>query len=189
VLGALLHGAIWSRYSAKGYEVSEGGARLTITAETHSTAENDFRAALATVAGRAPMVVGGDGAGAMHYAEFEIFQNMFIGVGRPGLDVEQTHAYETEEFWGLYCYDGDLMHAGQPTRWDGQQSFGQGDTMGLLLDCGAGHLVVYKNGARLGVAAAGLTGELCWAAAMGDQGDSVRITGKLPPLPTALLGV
>ena len=87
-----------------------------------------------------------------------------------------------EEFWGLYYqHYGTLWHADQPTGWGGQQSFEQGDTMGLLLDCGAGHLVVYKNGARLGVAATGLTGKRCWAVAIDGRGDSVRITGKPPP--------
>ena len=52
--------------------------------------------------------------------------------------------------------------------------------VGLLLDCDAGTLTVKKNGVRLGVAATGLTGELCWAASMhyaggGSTGHSVRI--------------
>ena len=38
--------------------------------------------------------------------------------------------------------------------------------VGLLLDCDAGTLTVKKNGKRLGVAATGLAGELCWAAAL-----------------------
>ena len=38
--------------------------------------------------------------------------------------------------------------------------------MELLLDCDAGTLAVKKNGKRLGVAATGLTGELCWAVAL-----------------------
>ena len=61
--------------------------------------------------------------------------------------------------------------------WDGQQRFGPGDVVGLLLDCDAGTLTVKKNGARLGVAATGLTGEFCWAAAMFDLGKAgaVRI--------------
>jgi hypothetical protein len=33
--------------------------------------------------------------------------------------------------------------------------------VGLLLDCDAGRLTVKNNGKRLGVAATGLTGELC----------------------------
>ena len=41
--------------------------------------------------------------------------------------------------------------------------------------------MVYQNGARRGVAAEGLTGELCWAAALGDTGDCLRLTAKSPP--------
>ena len=49
--------------------------------------------------------------------------------------------------------------------------------VGLLLDCDAGTLTVKKNGKRLGVAATGLAGELCWAVAMYDRGKAgaVRI--------------
>jgi hypothetical protein len=95
VLSALRSGGIWSRYSAAHYAVSEGGARLT---QLTATADCRSRAALATV-GSAPMVVadaaapkaaasgglfgwlfgrgeparaGGDNAGAVHYAEFQM---------------------------------------------------------------------------------------------------------------------
>ena len=54
-------------------------------------------------------------------------------------------------------------HAGGFDKWAGMQRFGKGDVVGLLLDCDAGTLTVKKNGKRLGVAATGLTGELCWA--------------------------
>ena len=60
---------------------------------------------------------------------------------------------------------GGLFHADQATHWAGSQPFKRGDTLGLLLDGGDGTLVIYKNGGRLGVAMAGLTGELYWAAA------------------------
>jgi len=136
------------------------------------------------------MVVDGHGVGAAYYAEVQILGNsvmglMMVGVGRPGLDVRQVAAFETEEFWGLASSTGALWHANQRIEWAGSglhHHFGQGDTFGLLLDCGAGRLVVYKNGARLGVAAAGLTGELCWMVAMDMQGGRARITGKLPPV-------
>jgi hypothetical protein len=42
-------------------------------------------------------------------------------------------------------------------------------------------LVVYNNGARLGVAVTGLTGELFWVVAMDDRRNSARITGMPPP--------
>ena len=59
-----------------------------------------------------------------------------------------------------------LYHAGRCGGWAGQQRFDKGDVVGLLLDCDAGTLTVKKNGVRLGVAATGLTGELCWAVCM-----------------------
>jgi hypothetical protein len=177
VLGVLLRGSIWSRYSVAGYKVSHGGARITANAEWGSPCSG--RAALATTTGGVSMVVGGDGAGAVHYAEFEnLCRSAYIGVGRPGLDVNRPDASEMEEFWGV---DWDGSGGWMGVDWDAESAFGQGDTMGLLLDCGAGRLVVYKNGARLGVAVTGLTGELCWAVAMNRQGDSVRIMGKPPP--------
>ena len=42
-------------------------------------------------------------------------------------------------------------------------------------------LTYYKNGVRLGVVATGLTGQLCWAAALYSRGVSLRLTAKLPP--------
>jgi hypothetical protein len=51
------------------------------------------------------------------------------------------------------------------------------------MDHACGRLVAFKNGNCLGVVVAGLTGELCWAAAMFSEGDSVRIiTDKPPPV-------
>ena len=126
----------------------------------------------------------------MHYAEVEILNSgngMMIGVGRPEVARTGSRAYREsgagrwESFWGV-TNRGGLSHEYITTDWrERQQGFGQGDTIGLLLDCGAGCLVAYKNDARLGVVATGLTGELCWAVAMGYEGDSVRITGKPPP--------
>ena len=136
--------------------------------------------------GGAPMVVGGGGAGAMvQYAEVELTAMggwpTFIGVGRAGLDVGREWANQMAEFWGMSSGDGDLCHAGQRTNWAERQNFTQGDTLGLLLDCAQGTLAYYKNGERLGVAAEGLTGELCWAAALHEKGGSLRLTAKLPP--------
>jgi hypothetical protein len=127
-----------------------------------------------------------------------------IGVGQVGLDVEQEYAMEkTASFWGLDSTDGHIVHCSHMNQWEGMQPFGTGDTLGLLLNCGAGCLVVYKKGAmgeetdewgepvwdnsvegmtRLGVPVTGLSGELCWAVSMSDKGDSVRITGKPPPV-------
>jgi hypothetical protein len=96
--------------------------------------------------------------------------------------LERSNADQMEGFWGVGVTTGLLWHAGRFCNWLGRQPFGQGDTLGLLLDCEAGRLVVYKNNLLLGVAATGLTGQLCWAAALGGDRGSVSITGKLPPL-------
>ena len=90
------------------------------------------------------------------------FQFVVVGLARPGLDVALTLPYSTNQFWGIYAHTGGLLHnSGVPKAWDGMQCFHKGDVVGLLLDCGAVTLTVKNNGERLGVAATGLTGELC----------------------------
>ena len=65
--------------------------------------------------------------------------------------------------------------------WPGQQPFAVGDRCGVLLDCGAGSLTMYKNGQRLGVAVAnGVAGDLHWAASL-DNGTSVRLAALPAP--------
>ena len=72
-----------------------------------------------------------------------------------------------------------------PHNWEGMQSAReQGDRIGMLLDLDQGSMSIWKNGERLGVMQAeGLTGPLCWAALMGNQGDSARIESA--PIPAA----
>jgi hypothetical protein len=103
-----------------------------------------------------------------HAADFTIvsFQDLSIGLARPDIDVTTTNAYARKKFWGLHGNNGGLYHAFTAKKWTGQEPFGTGDVVGLLLDCDAGTLAVKKNGKFLGVAATGLTGELCWAASM-----------------------
>ena len=65
-----------------------------------------------------------------------------------------------------------------------QTARGQGDRIGMLLDLDQGSMSVWKNGEQLGVMhAEGLTGPLCWAAVVVDQGDSARIESA--PIPAA----
>ena len=80
-----------------------------------------------------------------------------VGVARP------EHQPGTLDFWGVGC-SGHSFKRGIRAAWDGQQRFGPGDVVGLLLDCDAGTLTIKKNGTQLGVAVTGLSGELCWAA-------------------------
>ena len=54
--------------------------------------------------------------------------------------------------------------------------------VGVLLDCGAGSLTMYKNGQRLGVAVAnGVAGDLHWAACLRHNGHSVRFAALPAP--------
>ena len=158
-----------------------------------------WKGGLATVGG-APMVVGDSGKGpsAEHYVEVEILNlspysddegAMVIGVGRPvmrgGLSNQlgqRGGAWGVGRNTGRLWQDCTALSCPLGFAWEGMQGYGQGDKIGLLLDCNAGQLVIYKNGARLGVAITGLAGELCWAVAMSRKsGGCVRITGKPPP--------
>ena len=73
------------------------------------------------------------------------------------------------------------MMPGMPYGGQGQQGYGTGDVLRLLLDSDAGTLTVKKNGTLLGVAAtSGLTGDLCWAVSCCYEGNSVRIKAVDP---------
>ena len=120
-----------------------------------------------------------------HAAEFTVIQSdygqqvRYLGLARPGIGIEENNVHLTDQFWGLHHPKGPLLHKAMVTHWEGMQGFEQGDVVGLLLDCDAGTLTVRKNGQRLGVAATGLTGELCWAVLMIGAG-KVRIAASDP---------
>jgi hypothetical protein len=157
----------FTRVSAEHYDVSaEGGALL------QSKEGCAYRAAVC--AGHV-MSTG------RHAVEFTMVQAetpnyTFVGLARPDIGVQKVGAYKRDKFWGVYANGGALYHAGRCDGWAGQQGFEKGDVVGLLLDCDAGTLAVKKNGARLGVAATGRTGELCGAVALHPRG-----AGALPP--------
>jgi hypothetical protein len=156
----------FTRVSAEHYDVSaEGGALL------QSKEDCGYRAAVC--AGH----VMGTGRHAVEFTMVQVETPNYLSVGlaRPDIDVQKANAYTRDKFWGLNGNGGSLYHAGGCGGWAGQQRFGKGDVIGLLLDCDAGTLTVKKNGARLGVAATGLTGEFCWAAALHQLG-----AGALP---------
>jgi hypothetical protein len=146
----------FTRVNAAAYDVSaEGGALLKARPDANNHAA--ICAGHVMKAGR-------------HAAEFTVVKASGIylvnlGVARPGVNVNSSVNFWREEFWGL-SEDGRLVHNGNLHEWEGQQPFKQGDVVGLLLDCDAGTLTVKKNGARLGVARTGLTGEFCWAATL-----------------------
>ena len=60
----------------------------------------------------------------------------------------------------------------------------QGDRIGKLLDLDQGSMTVWKNDENLGVMVAeGLSGPLCWAVPLCQQGASMRIESA-PALPS-----
>jgi hypothetical protein len=135
------------------------------------------------------MTVGG-GATAVHYAEFEgsgtlsLVWDAIIGVGRPGLDVEEVYVGASPHFWWGWDNDGNITHNNTTNKsyWAGRHCYTQDDTLGLLLDCAAGTLTAYKNGARLGkVVQSGLEGQLCWAASLYQIGSRLQLRAKQPP--------
>jgi hypothetical protein len=116
-------------------------------------------------------------------AEFTVVRvgHITIGVGRPTLDTDAYDAYTTEDFWGLYSQSGHVYHNDSAIQWQGQQGYGTGDVLRLLLDSDAGTLTVKKNGTLLGVAVTiGLTGDLCWAVSCLDHVEMVRIKALDP---------
>jgi hypothetical protein len=154
--------------SQQHYAVSEHGALLTATDEPAD------RAALC----RERVMNSGRSC-----AEVTVVQNkdMVIGVGRPTLDPNAEGACDTAGFWGIWSGSGELVHNGDGKVWQGQQTFGTGDVLRLLLDSDAGTLTVKKNGTLLGVAVtSGLTGDLCWALTCYGAGNSVRIKAVDP---------
>ena len=159
-----------------GIDIAREGGRLAVAAKDRD--DYVYNGGGTAIAGSHPM------RGGRHFAECEGVEEdacgVFLGLAARGLDLEAT-SWQQAAFWGVHGGNGRLGHGGGGADWAGRQSFGAGDTIGLLLDCDAGTLAVYKNGARLGQAVApgmrntfrntnevaGLKGqELCWAVAM-----------------------
>jgi hypothetical protein len=123
-----------------------------------------------------------------HFAQFTVLEGDFMhfGVIRLGWDVEGgAHAYNVDG----HCFYSTAYGARFPggSDWEGKQDAQeQGDRIGMLLDLDQGSMSVWKNGERLGVMLAeGLTGPLCWATSMWQQGDSTRIqSAPAPASPT-----
>jgi hypothetical protein len=141
-----------------------------------------------------PMVAGA------HYVEMTLLKKgghgAFLGVVGQGFDAAGGGAaYQSAEGWLLDTNNGNLVHAGRTSDWEGMPQMDeikQGDVVGLLLDLGQRTLSVYLNGARRGVmvapgmknsggeAVAPLAGPLRWAVDV-QYGVSVRIERKPPP--------
>eukprot|EP01046_Picozoa_sp_COSAG06_P042737 COSAG06_NODE_5488_length_3446_cov_112.319390_1_plen_521_part_00 len=142
--------------SQEHYETSEDGALLTSTGNPH------YRPALCRE------MVMSSGQSCAEVTVVRNFGYMMIGVGRPTLDPSAAYAHSTADFWGVYStMNGMLFHNGDGQDWQGQQRYGTGDVLRLLLDSDAGTLTIKKNGTLLGVAVtSGLTGDLCWVVSM-----------------------
>ena len=112
-----------------------------------------------------------------HYAQFTVVEgDPIFGVIRPGWDVEGGEVAEEVDGHCFYStFDGRRWPGNHA--WEGMQGAREpGDRIGMLLDLDQGSMTVWKNDELLGVMVAeGLTGPLCWAASMGDEGDSARI--------------
>lgn len=110
----------------------------------------------------------------------------YLGVAKRGLEQEQE-PYRSQDFFGMFLRPhagspGAVWNGGDYKRWDGMEGAGPGDTVGLLLDSDTGDLIVFKNGARLGVAIEGmLKGEFHWAVAFYEKGVRVEMEAKPPP--------
>ena len=165
---------------------------LAIDMETSSVAMaqgGDYGAAMTA---DAPMREG------KHYAEFDLLSSHLVTLGVADLRFdpfgEERMATATEYGWGYRAWDGKHSHASSWSAWDGMQPATCGDTIGLLMDCDAGTLCVFKNGEWLGVLCtnvAGLSGgggeqgagrpELCWIAQLWVDGAAVRVRREERP--------
>jgi hypothetical protein len=121
-----------------------------------------------------------------HYAQFTLVSGkfMFVGVIRPGWDVEGgQHAYNVDGHC-FYCTGNGWCCPGYHS-WEGMQQGVQGarvgDRIGMLLDLDQGSMTVYKNDEWLGVMATGLSGEYCWAVELYHESESARIEPALAP--------
>ena len=86
-------------------------------------------------------------------------RHVFIGVTRPGLDLEKKH-YDTDNAWYFFGYSGTLCGNGKSWR-DPQGRIAVGDRIGMLLDWDAGSLRFYRNGQVYGPGfPSGVTGPL-----------------------------
>jgi hypothetical protein len=131
-----------------------------------------------------------------HFAIFTVVKRagwMRCGVAPPWLAAAfhegSTTASAQSGCWAFNTALGQLAHGREHSKWEGQEPADAGDEIGLLLDLGAGgpaegKMVVFKNGARLGVMVprgAGLGGPLCWMVELHEVGDVVRVAEHPPP--------
>ena len=142
----------------KGIRVKAEDGGQVLRKKTTSTDGNATRTAASTVVMRA----------ARHFVQFRLrddaqsAKTTCVGVVRPDWNVETGHnAQYTRGHCFFRCADGKKFPGCRD--WIGMSAARAGDCIGLLLDLDRGEMLVYKNGAPLGVMATGLSGEYCWA--------------------------
>ena len=116
-----------------------------------------------------------------HFAQFTVLEgSMYFGVIRPSWDVEGGANAEGAGGHCFYHTDGGHRWPGNHN-WEGKQSVQeQDDCIGMLLHLNQGSVTVWKNDEKLGVMQAeGLSGPLCWAVSMFDEGYSAHIESAL----------
>ena len=104
-----------------------------------------------------------------------------VGYGRTAIDLAQLggqSASRTQDAWMLLSANGYICTGNDQSDWSGRRGFSAGDTIGLSL--GNGELVVFKNGARQGVAFADLPDltDLCPVLELRGIGDCVRVARR-----------
>ena len=152
--------------------LSEGGAVAT------RVGGGSFRAAASKVVIRS----------GRHFAQFTTLVediDMLFGAIRPGWDVEGGEYAEAADGHCFYDTAAGCRFPGNGD-WEGNQDAVDGDRIGMLLDLDQGSMTVWKNDTKLGVMQAeGLSGPLCWAAELCDDGGRGRIeSAPAPASPT-----
>ena len=113
-----------------------------------------------------------------HRAKFTILDaplsTLFFGVIRPDWDVETSTNSEDASDHRFYFALNGSCHPGNKG-WKNYQSAKPGDAITIELNLNVGTMTVWKNEARLGVMAKGLSGKYCWAINTYNIGDSARI--------------
>ena len=107
---------------------------------------------------------------------------MFLGVIRPGFDVEGgLNAIHGDGHCSYWTSTGACFP--DNSNWEGMKSaHGQGDRIDMLLDLDQGSMTVWKNDIKLGVMLTeGRSGPLCWAVTLSQPGTSVRIASVPAP--------
>jgi len=163
-----------------------GADDVFTTASTHIAISDDGTVATrgSGFYNRAVGVTGGEvlvaGTGKKDYwevtltADPEGLSSVFIGVTRPGLDLEEPN-YGTDNAWYLNGEDGGLWGNGKFFS-DQQGGIAVGDRIGVLLDWDAGSLRFYRNGQVYGPGfPSGVTGPLVRTVEMCRQGTVVTL--------------